>query len=266
MTERTDNDSFLPDFAPGSVWLAGAGPGDPGLLTLTAKHGLERADTIVYDALVDPAILKFAREGAGLVYAGKRGGRPSARQGDIIETLIRHARSGERVLRLKGGDPFVFGRGADECAALAAAGIPFRIVPGVTAGIAGLAYAGIPATSRETNSAICFLTGHAATGEVPADIDWAALARVAPVLVFYMGARHLDEIAARLFEAGRPPAEPVVLISKATTKAQRVLETTLSDCAADFAADPLPPPVLIVVGPVVEYRKTLQWFPESAGG
>src|ERR1700686_5729205 len=151
----------LPDFAAGSVWLVGSGPGDPGLLSLLALHALQHADTVVYDALVDPAILKLARRGAALDYAGKRGGKPSPQQPDITERLIRLARAGQRVLRLKGGDPFVFGRGGEEALALAGAAIPFRIVPGITAAIGGLAYAGIPATHRDINSAIAFVTGHA---------------------------------------------------------------------------------------------------------
>jgi uroporphyrin-III C-methyltransferase len=252
--------NYLPEFEPGTVILAGAGPGDPALLTLAAAEALRRADVVIYDALVDDAVMALVPAAAERVYAGKRGGQPSTKQADIVETLLAHARAGKRVLRLKGGDPFVFGRGADECRALAQAGIRFRIIPGITAGIAGLTYAGIPATSRETNSAICFLTGHAATGEVPADIDWTALSEVAPVLVFYMATLHLAEIAARLLSAGRPADEPVVFISNATTARQRVVETTLGRCAEDFAADPLPPPVLVAIGPVVAYRKLLRWF------
>ena len=251
---------YLPDFEPGTVVLAGAGPGDPGLLTLAAAEALRRAEVVIYDALVGDEVMALVPESAQRIYAGKRGGQPSTKQADIVDELLAHARAGKRVLRLKGGDPFVFGRGADECLALAKAGIRFRIIPGITAGIAGLTYAGIPATSRETNSAICFLTGHAATGEVPADIDWRALSEVAPVLVFYMATLHLPEIAARLLGAGRPEDEPMVFISNATTQRQRVVETTLGRCAADFAADPLPPPVLVAIGPVVEYRKLLRWF------
>lgn len=251
---------YLPDFEPGTVVLAGAGPGDAGLLTLAAAEALRRADVVIYDALVGDDVMALVSDGAERIYAGKRGGQPSTKQSDIVEKLLANARAGKRVLRLKGGDPFVFGRGADECLALAQAGIKFRIIPGITAGIAGLTYAGIPATSRETNSAICFLTGHAATGEVPADIDWSALSEVAPVLVFYMATLHLPEIADRLLRAGRLESEPVVFISNATTDRQRVVESTLGRCAEDFADDPLPPPVLVAIGPVVEYRKQLRWF------
>lgn len=251
---------LMPEFLPGTVWLAGAGPGDPALLTLAAAHGLSTADVIIYDALVSEEILALAPSGVPLEDAGKRGGRPSAKQRDISESLIGHARAGRRVLRLKGGDPFIFGRGADECLALAQAKIPFRIVPGVTAGTAALSYAGIPATSRETNSGICFLTGHAASGQVPDDIDWAALSQAAPVLVFYMASTHLAEIAEKLLSAGRPADEAVAIISDATTPRQQVMTTKLATCAAEFAANPLPPPVLVAVGPVVRYRDALNWF------
>src|SRR5215470_6639453 len=167
----------LPELTRGSVWLVGAGPGDPGLLSLLALHALRQADAVVYDALVDRRILALARADAELDYAGKRGGRPSPQQPDITLRLIKLARKGKRVLRLKGGDPLVFGRGGEEALALAAAGIPFRIVPGITAGIGGLAYAGIPTTHRDTNSAVAFLTGHNSEGGPPGGIDWAAVAR-----------------------------------------------------------------------------------------
>src|SRR5579863_10456139 len=185
----------FPDFTPGSVWLVGAGPGDPGLLSLLALHALQQADTVVYDALVDERILRLARPGAALDYAGKRGGKLSPQQPDISERLVRLARVGQRVLRLKGGDPFVFGRGGEEALALVAARIPFRIVPGITAGIGGLAYAGIPATHRDINSAVAFVTGHASDGEVPNGLDWVALSKGAPTLVIYMALKHLDTIA-----------------------------------------------------------------------
>ena len=166
----------LPAFEPGSVWLAGAGPGEPGLLSLLALHGLKQADIVVYDALVDERILAMARPVAVREYAGKRGGKPSAKQRDISLRLIELAREGKRVLRLKGGDPFVFGRGGEEALALVAAGVSFRIVPGISAGIGGLAYAGIPVTHRDVNSAVTFVTGHDASGLVPDSVDWTALA------------------------------------------------------------------------------------------
>ncbi len=261
-----DNSTIdLPVFESGWVWLVGAGPGEPGLLTLLAHHALRSADAIVYDALVDPRILKLARLGARLEYAGKRGGKPSSRQPDISGRLIQLARRKLRVLRLKGGDPFVFGRGGEEALALVAAGIPFRLVPGITAAIGGLAYAGIPVTHRDTNAAVTFVTGHAAGGDVPDDVDWTALSRGAPVLVIYMALKHIDRIAARLIAAGRPGTEPVAIVSKAATPDQRVLETTLESCAADTTAHHIEPPALIVVGETVRLRAGLDWIGALSG-
>jgi uroporphyrin-III C-methyltransferase len=247
----------LPAFEHGSVWLVGAGPGAPGLVTLLALHALRNADVVVYDALVDERILRMARSGAVLDYAGKRGGKPSPLQPDITLKLIRLARAGKRVLRLKGGDPFVFGRGGEEAAALAAARIPCRIVPGITAGIGGLAAAGIPATHRDTNSAIAFVTGQASGGDLPDGIDWDALSRAAPVLVIYMALKHLSVIAARLIAAGRPAEEPVAIVSKATLPGQRVLRTTLGHAAADAATAGIEPPAIVAVGPVVRFSEML---------
>jgi len=247
----------MPVFAPGSVWLAGAGPGDPGLLSLLALHGLRQADVVVYDALVDGRILAMARPGILREYAGKRGGKPSAKQRDISLRLIELAREGKRVLRLKGGDPFVFGRGGEEALALVAARIPFRIVPGISAGIGGLAYAGIPVTHRDVNSAVTFVTGHDASGLVPDSVDWQALAKGAPVLVIYMALKHLEQIAGRLIAGGRSPGEPVAIVSKATTAAQRVLETTLAQAAHDAETAGIEPPAMVVVGDVVRLRAAL---------
>src|ERR1700756_3970722 len=168
----------MPVFAPGHVWLAGAGPGDPGLLTLDALAGLTQADVVVHDALVDKRVLALARSDAKLEFAGKRGGKPSPTQADISKRLIALAREGRRVLRLKGGDPNVFGRGGEEALALAGAGIPFRVTPGVTAGLAALASASIPATMRHINQALIFATGQGAADEH--GLDWAALARTGP--------------------------------------------------------------------------------------
>ncbi len=250
----------LPDFMPGSVWLVGAGPGDPGLLSALALHALDHADTLVYDALVDPRILELARPEAVLEYAGKRGGRPSPSQPDISARLIRLAQDGQRVLRLKGGDPCVFGRGGEEALALAAANVPFRIVPGITAGIGGLAYAGIPVTHRDIASAVTFVTGHERGGAVPEGLDWAAIAQGSPVIVLYMGLNHLARIAARLIAAGRPPGEPVAIVSKATTQAQRVLVSSLAEAAAHAVAARIEGPTIIVIGEVVRLRATLDWL------
>jgi len=253
----------LPEFAAGHVWLVGAGPGDPGLLSALALHALSHADSIVYDALVDRRILDLARPGATLDFAGKRGGRPSPTQPDISARLIRLAEAGHRVLRLKGGDPCVFGRGAEEALALAAAGIRFRIVPGITAGIGGLAYAGIPATHREINSAVTFVTGHSSRGAVPDRLDWDAVARGSPVLVIYMALQHLPQIVERLLAAGRRREEPAAIVSKATTPAQRIVVSQLGKLAA--AAIGLETPAIVVIGEVVRLRDGLDWIGASEG-
>ena len=260
------NDLLLPsaEFAPGSVWLTGAGPGDAGLLTLHALHGLRTADVIIYDALVSDAVLALAPAETPREYAGKRGGKASPKQADISLRLVQLARQGKRVLRLKGGDPFVFGRGGEEALALVAAGIAFRVVPGVTAGIGGLAYAGIPLTHRDTNHAVTMITGHDATGEVTG-IDWRAIAKGAPVLVIYMAIKHLARITAELIEGGRAPDEPVALVSNASTPEQRVIETTLSACAFDVAASGMTPPAIVVVGDVVRLRGGLDWLGATEG-
>ncbi|HVM84161.1 MAG TPA: uroporphyrinogen-III C-methyltransferase [Candidatus Binatia bacterium] len=257
--------SALPDLEPGWVWLTGAGPGEAGLLTLLAAKGLSQADVVVYDALVDRAVLDLARPEAKLEYAGKRGGKPSAKQPDISLRLVQLAREGKRVLRLKGGDPFVFGRGGEEAMSLVEAGVPFRIVPGISAGIGGLAYAGIPVTHRDVNSAVAFVTGHDATGEVPDAVDWAALAKGAPVIVIYMALKHIDLIADRLRAGGRGADEPVAIVSKATTAGQTVLETTLGRAAADVAASGIEPPAMVVVGQVVRLRAALDWLGAIGG-
>lgn len=255
----------MPDFEPGWVWLAGAGPGDPGLLTLYALHGLRHADVVVHDALVSDGILQLANPDAERLYAGKRGGSPSPRQPDISRRLVQLARAGKRVLRLKGGDPFVFGRGGEEALALVEAGVPFRIVPGISSGIGGLAYAGIPVTHREINSVVTFITGHNASGEVPDTIDWGAIAKGSPVLVLYMAMKHLGGISTRLIEGGRAASEPVAIVSHASTADQRVLETTLGACVADAEADGIGPPALVVVGDVVRLRGGLDWLGALAG-
>lgn len=250
----------LPDIAPGNVWLVGVGPGDPGLLTVIALQALHSADIVVYDALVDTAILDLVRPGTELVYAGKRGGRPSHDQRDITERLVEMAEAGNRVVRLKGGDPYVFGRGGEEAQALVRAGIPFRIVPGITSGIGGLAYAGIPLTHRDTNASVAFVTGHGADGKTPHGVDWDALSRGAQTLVIYMPVGHLSEISDRLTAAGRSPEEPVALVERATTPEQRVLQSTLGTVATDAARHGVNPPTLLVVGGNAAFARDLCWF------
>ena len=254
----------LPRFEPGWVWLVGAGPGDPGLLTMLAAHALATADVVVYDALVDPRILELARPGAALHFAGKRGGKPSPKQPDISQRLVRAARAGARVLRLKGGDPFVFGRGGEEALTLVAAGIPFRVVPGVTAGIGGLGYAGIPVTHRDTNHAVTFITGHGVTGDIPDGLDWPALACGAPVLVLYMALKHIARIASRLIEAGRPAGDAAAIVCHATTERQQVIETTLG-ALRDGAPIGIEPPAIVAIGPVVALRSGLDWLGALGG-
>lgn len=256
MTNVLDN---LPEFQPGWVWLVGAGPGDPGLLTMHAINALKQADVVVYDALVNDSILQLAPTSAQLEYAGKRGGRPSAKQRDISLRLIELATQGKRVCRLKGGDPFVFGRGGEEALTLVENDVPFRIVPGISAGIGGLAYAGIPVTHRDTNHNVTFLTGHDAGGVVPDAIDWQSVAKGSPVIVMYMAMKHVENIAQKLMEAGRHPDEPMAFVCNATTDDMRVHETTLGNIG-DLEALGLKPPSIVVVGEVVKLRSALDWL------
>lgn len=249
---------------PGWVWLCGAGPGDPGLLTLHALNALRQADVVVYDALVQEAILEWAPQ-AEKVYAGKRGGKPSTAQQDISLRLVAMARTGKRVLRLKGGDPFVFGRGGEEAQTLVQHGVPVRIVPGITAGIGGLAYAGIPATHRDVNQSVTFITGHDHTGNTPSSLNWTALAQGSQVLVIYMGMKHAAQISQSLITGGRDPAEPCAVVCAATTPDQTVLETTLAAMPGDIAKAGLNPPALLVVGRAVEMRQVLDWQGMMAG-
>ena len=234
-------------------------------MQLHALSALQQADLIVHDALVDDAILKLAQPTARIEFAGKRGGKPSPKQRDISIRLIELARAGKRVLRLKGGVPFMFGRGGEEALALVAAGIPFRVLPGVTLGSAGLAYAGIPATHRDLNHAVTFVTGHNSSGEAPDDLDWEALGKGSPVLVIYMGLKHLPTIRESLLKAGRREAEPVAAISQATTPNQRVLETTLVQSVEVVTKSGIAAPALIVIGEVVRLRAGLDWLSALTG-
>jgi len=243
----------IPVLAPGHVWLAGAGPGDPGLLTLDALAGLSQADVIVHDALVDKRVLALAGPQARLEFAGKRGRKPSATQADISQRLVELARAGHKVLRLKGGDPFVFGRGGEEALTLAAAGVPFRVIPGVTAGLAALAAASIPATLRGVNRAVIFAAGHAADD----DFDWAPLARTGEPIVLYMVMHNLERIADALMRGGLDPGTPAAVIAAATTPDERILVSTLARVAADTREQQLQPPAIVVVGDIVAVRERL---------
>ncbi|HRO11555.1 uroporphyrinogen-III C-methyltransferase [Amaricoccus sp.] len=240
----------FPAFEPGHVWLAGAGPGGLGYLTLDVVAALAAAEAVVYDALVDPAALRAA-EGAALHFVGKRSGRPSTPQEEIDALLVALARAGRRVLRLKGGDPNIFGRGGDEALALARAGIPFRVLPGVTSAFAALAAARIPATQRGVSRALILATGHAA------DLDWAALARTGQPIVVYMGLGALREIAAALVEGGLPAATPAAVIASATCPDERILVADLGSIAARAAEEGIRPPAVIVVGAIVALRDEL---------
>ena len=242
-----------PVLAPGHVWLAGAGPGDPGLLTLDALAGLAQADVVVHDALVDQRVLALAGPQARLEFAGKRGGKPSPRQADISERLVALARARHRVLRLKGGDPFVFGRGGEEAMTLARAGIPFRIIPGVTAGLAALAAAGIPATLRGLNRAVIFAAGHGADEK----FDWALLARTGQPIVLYMVMHNLERITAAMIEAGMAAGTPAAVIVSASTPKQRVIVSALGELASAARAQKLEPPAIVVIGEIVKLRDAL---------
>lgn len=254
-----------PTFEAGWVWLAGAGPGDPGLVTLHTLNALRQADVIVYDALIDPRILDWASPKAGIEYAGKRGGKPSPRQRDISHRLIDLARQKMRVLRLKGGDPFVFGRGGEEAQMLVQAGVPIRIIPGISAGIGGLAYAGIPVTHRDVNQAVTFLTGHDRTGLAPSALNWQGIAQGSQVIVMYMAIKHLPEICNNLLKAGRTKDEPVAVVSNATWDKMEILETTLGQASQDVIDKGMAPPAIICVGEVVKMRQVLDWIGQMGG-
>jgi uroporphyrin-III C-methyltransferase len=252
----------VPVLAPGHVWLAGAGPGDPGLLTLDALTGLAQANVVVHDALVDRRILALAGPQARLEFAGKRGGKPSATQTDISQRLVELAQAKQRVLRLKGGDPCLFGRGGEEAMALAAAGVPFRIIPGVTAGLGALASASIPATLRGINRAIIFAAGHGAEDDA---FDWAPLARARQPIVLYMVMHNLEKITQALMRGGIAPATPAAVIASATTPEERILVSTIDRVAADARAQGLEPPAIVVVGEIVAVREQLSAMADKAG-
>jgi uroporphyrinogen III methyltransferase / synthase len=243
-----------------TVYLVGAGPGDPGLMTARALELIAAADVIVYDRLIPASALKGARSDATLVYAGKEGGRPSMPQDEISQLLVSHGSGGGTVVRLKGGDPFVFGRGGEEAEALREAGVAFEVVPGVTAGVAGPAYAGIPVTHRDAASAVAFVTGHEDPAKGESALDWGALAAFPGTLVFYMGVRQLPLIASRLVEGGRDSSEPAAVVERGTLPDQRVVTGTLSTIASLAADVGIRAPALVVVGAVAGLRERLSWF------
>ena len=244
----------------GIVYLVGAGPGDPGLMTRRSLELIAGADAVLYDRLIPPGALDGARDGAELRYVGKQPGAAAMEQEQINELLVELGGEGKRVVRLKGGDPFVFGRGGEEAEALAAAGVPFEVVPGVTAGVAAPAYAGIPATHRDEASAVAFVTGHEDPAKEDSALDWAALARFPGTLVFYMGIKNLEVIAERLTAAGRPPEEPAAVVARGTLPDQRTVTGTLADIAGRVADAGIRPPAITLIGPVAALRDRLAWL------
>jgi uroporphyrinogen III methyltransferase/synthase len=244
----------------GVVYLVGAGPGDPELMTARSLALIADADAIFYDRLIPPGALDGAREGAELVYVGKQPGVPSVPQEKIGEGMIAAAKEGKSVVRLKGGDPFVFGRGGEEAEALCEGGVEFEVVPGVTAGVAATAYAGIPVTHRDDASAVAFVTGHEDPEKAESALDWDALARFPGTLVFYMGVKRLQENATALIAAGRDPQEPAAAIERGTWPGQRTVVATLGTIAATVTREGIKAPALIVVGAVAARREDLAWL------
>ena len=241
----------------GKVCLVGAGPGDPGLLTVRGLELLRRAQIIVYDQLANPVLLEESSTGAVKIFAGKRAGRQCVAQSEINQLLIDHARLGCEVVRLKGGDPFVFGRGGEEAEALADAGIPFEIVPGVSSAVAVPAYAGIPLTHRKYSSSFAVVTGHKAQKQQPPS-DWAKLAAAVDTLVILMGLKNLPQITAELLNHGLAPETSIGVISRGTTQDQETIIGTIADIAHKAAR--VQSPAVIVIGRVVELQSRLQWF------
>jgi uroporphyrinogen III methyltransferase/synthase len=244
----------------GTVYLVGAGPGDPGLLTCKGLALVRTADVLVHDQLIPRRLLDLAPGHAERVFAGKRAGHYAMPQEAINALLIDRARQGRRVVRLKGGDPFVFGRGAEEAEALFAAGVPFEVVPGVTAGVGVTAYAGLPVTHRAASSAVAFITGHDDPGSTRAGLDWTALTHFPGTLVVYMGVSRLRSICDRLVAAGMDPATPAALVEQGTTARQRTVAGTLADLADSARRHGASPPALVIIGAIVRRREPLAWF------
>jgi uroporphyrinogen III methyltransferase / synthase len=245
---------------PGIVYLVGAGPGDPGLMTVRSLDLIVAADVILHDRLIPRDALAASRPDAEILYVGKEPGEASVPQEGIEELLIARAREGKIVVRLKGGDPFVFGRGGEEAEALAEAGIPFEVVPGVTAGVAAPAYAGIPVTHRDDASAVAFVTGHEDPEKEDSAVDYEALARFPGTLVFYMGVRALPRITAALIAAGRDAAEPAAVVERGTLPGQRTVTASLEGIAAAAEQAGIRPPSVTVIGPVAARREQIAWL------
>ena len=244
----------------GSVDLVGAGPGDPGLMTRLGADSLARAGAVVYDHLVHPALLDLAPPTADRILAGKRAGKCVLRQPEINDLLVTLAKQGKHVVRLKGGDPLVFGRGSEEAERLAAEGIPFRIIPGVTAALGASAYAGLPLTHRGDSSAVAFVTGHDEPGDSASRVDWAALARFPGTLVIYMGVGRLRSICSALIEGGKPRATPAALVHSATLPTQKTIVANLVDLPDAVERSGIGPPAVLVVGDVARHHQAIGWF------
>jgi len=242
------------------VYLVGAGPGDPGLITVKGRECIQNADVIIYDYLASPALLKHARKSAELIYVGKKGGDHTLSQDEINALIVEKANSGGIICRLKGGDPYIFGRGGEEAEVLFKAGISFEIVPGVTSAIAAAAYAGIPLTHRKLASTLAFITGHEDPDKEESGIDWSSLAGGIGTLVFFMGVKNLPNITKSLIDHGRSPHTPVALIRWGTTPAQQTVSGTLQTIVEKAQAAGLKAPAIIVVGDVVNLRQSLKWF------
>jgi len=244
----------------GHVYLIGAGPGDPGLITVRGRECISLADVVVYDYLANEQLLEFASSHAELIYAGKIGGAHNHEQWQINSLLVEKALEGKAVARLKGGDPFIFGRGGEECEALVEAGISYEIVPGVTAGIGAAAYAGIPLTHRSVTTSVAFVTGHEHQEKDDTEIDWERLSLGSGTIVFYMGIKNLPQITRSLMEHGRSPETPVALVRWGTRPEQQVLEGTLSDITEKARKEAFKAPAITIVGEVVKLREKLRWF------
>jgi uroporphyrin-III C-methyltransferase len=246
----------------GKVYLIGAGPGDPKLLTIRAAEAISASDVIVYDYLVNPEVLRHARRGVELIYVGKRAGQPSISQIEINSTLIKRALYGQTVARLKGGDPFIFGRGGEEAESLADAGIEWEVIPGISSGVAAAAYAGIPLTHRDYASSVAFITGHDSPNKRGQTVDWVTQAHAADTLVVFMCAETISRIARDLIIGGRAPETPIAIIRWGTYEHQEVYAGTLEDVAADdeFDGIKIEPPAIAIVGDVVSLKDKLRWF------
>jgi uroporphyrin-III C-methyltransferase/precorrin-2 dehydrogenase/sirohydrochlorin ferrochelatase len=247
--------------ARGEVYPIGGGPGDPDLLTFRALRLMQQADVVVYDRLVSPQVLDLVRRDAEKIYAGKERANHAIPQGDINQLLVKLAKEGKRVVRLKGGDPFIFGRGGEEIATLAAEGIPFQVVPGITAAAGCASYAGIPLTHRDYSQSVVFVTGHLQDGSI--DLNWKALSQPQQTVVFYMGLHGVPEICKQLIAHGLPATTPVALVQQGTTIHQRTFISNLTDMPDLVAREEIKPPTLIIVGEVVQLHDKLKWFSEA---